>query len=198
MIVHIQKLDGFVTVDGVSRTVDLSGLPSEIETITYNTQTGVGFVSTATGDSFFGKTIFDNFYAGYVQIWRALAGSPVRTLAQVKADKTEQINSIRDTLEQSGFPYLSTQFDSNPVSVQRIAISVQAAQAALAAGATLTIDWTDKFNNVVSLSALEMVSMPVALATYANGLHQQAKTVKALIEAATTIEEVEALTWEST
>lgn len=197
MIVHLQKLDGFVTVDGVSRVVDLSDLPTELITVTYNTQTGVGFVSTDEGDAYFGKVIFNQFYQRFLQHWRVAAGAPSRTLAQVKADKAAQINSIRDTFEQTSFPYLNTDFDSNPISVSRIAIAVQAAQAAMGAEQEFELQWTDKHNNVVTLSALNLVLMPVALATYANTLHQQAKTVKALINAATTITEVEAITWET-
>jgi hypothetical protein len=195
MIVHLQKLDGFVTVDSVSRAVDLSDLPAEVLTVTYNTQTGVGFISTGSTESYFGKTVFNQLYAKYLQAWRTMAGTPERTLEQVKADKTAQINSIRDTLEQTSFPYLDTDFDSNPISVSRIAIAVQAAQAALGAEVEFEIEWTDKHNNVLTLSAIDMVSMPVALANYANTLHQHAKTKKTLINAATTITEVEAISW---
>jgi hypothetical protein len=39
------------------------------------------------------------------------------------------------------------------------------------------------------------MGMPPALAMYANGLHQHAKAKKALIDAATTVEQADAIQW---
>jgi hypothetical protein len=53
------------------------------------------------------------------------------TLEELKTRKWNSVRIERDRLEQAGVPYLGKILDSDAVSVQRIAIAVQAAQAAM-------------------------------------------------------------------
>lgn len=188
---------GVVSVGPNFRNVDLSEVDVGIQSISFDTATGVGLVMLSNQTNYnIGREMFNYLYSKYVQAWRAAGTPPTRTLEQVKTDKREQINSIRDNLEQSGFPYMDKVIDSNPVSVQRITVAVQAAQAAIGAGQPFAITWTCQDNSTLELDAVGMMGMPVALAMFANTLHEAARAKKDLIDAATTIEEVEAVTWE--
>lgn len=196
MNIIINPVAQSVTIDGIARSVSVAMLDESITEVTYSTASNVGALIRNGQVEPFGRTVFNNLYAQYVQRWKAAGTPPVRTLEQVKADRREQMNSKRDNLEQSGFPYLNKIIDSNPVSVQRITVAVQAAQAALGAGQPFAIVWTTQDNSTLELDAVGMMGMPVALAMFANSLHETARAKKDLIDAATTIAEVEAVTWD--
>lgn len=118
-----------------------------------------------------------------------------RTLARAKVTRWSEIKRNRDLLEASGFPYLGKVLDSDERSVQRITTVVQAAQAAIGAGVSFSIVWTCADNSTLALDAMAAIGMPVALAQYADQLHQTAKALRAQIEAATTVAQVEAIAW---
>ncbi len=201
MKVTIIQADGVVGVDGVFRNVDLSQLDEKIHAVQFDTSTNTGHVefdndlNPRIPNMRLGKTKFNNLFNKFVQKWKAADAPPVRTLQEVKNDKRQQINSIRDNLEQGGFPYMDKTIDSNPVSVQRITVAVQAAQAAAGVGQPFAIDWTCQDNSLLSLDAIGMMGMPVALALFAKALHETARARKDLIDAATTVAEVEAVAW---
>lgn len=138
------------------------------------------------------------YTAGYI---RRADGKPVPkppyvpSLDELKAAKWTEIKEKRDQLEQSGVPYLGKIIDSDPVSVQRIAIAVQAAQAAISAGVEFSLDWTCADNTVLTMTAEQVVGMSVALAQHSDSLHQTARGLRAKIEAATTKEELDAIVW---
>ena len=117
------------------------------------------------------------------------------TLAELKAIKWQTIKSTRDTLEQSGVPYMGKILDSDTLSVQRITIAVQAAQAALSAGQPLTLDWTTQDNTVLTMTAQEVCGIPAALAMHSDSLHQIARGLRERIDAAETKEEIDVVTW---
>jgi len=198
MKVTIIPVDGMISIDGEFRAIDLSGIDASVHAVQYDTGANTGhieFVDASKPNMGLGKAKFDKLFYPYIQKWKAQGSIPERTLEQVKIDQRQQINSKRDTLEQSGFPYLGKNIDSNPVSVQRITVSVQAAQAAISASQPFSVNWTCQDNEILILDAAQMLGMPVALATYANTIHQHAIEKKALIDAATTVAEVEAITW---
>ncbi|QFZ84632.1 DUF4376 domain-containing protein [Variovorax paradoxus] len=117
------------------------------------------------------------------------------SLEAARERRWAEIKQERDKKEASGFPYLGAVFDSDPRSVQRIVGAVLAAQAAVAAGETFEIEWTVADNSVLPLDASDVMGMPVALAMYADQLHTISRGLRADIEAAATVEEVEAVTW---
>ena len=106
-------------------------------------------------------------------------GWQTEVLNEAKTFKRNEINTLRDTKEVEGFPYLGKVFDSDARSVQRITVAAQAAQVAKAAGQPFNIVWTAKDNSTVELSADQMIAMPVAIAEYANSLHVTAAGLKA-------------------
>jgi hypothetical protein len=125
----------------------------------------------------------------------------VPTLDELKTGKWEQIKAKRDAIEQSGVPYMGKILDSDPLSVQRIAIAVQAAQEAIKAGQPLTLDWTCADNTVLTMTAEQVCGIPVALAQHSDGLHQIARGLSEDIfgsdtnTGATTAEELQAIIW---
>ncbi len=133
-------------------------------------------------------------HPGQMVVDGALVDRPL-SLAEIKAARWSEVKRQRDLLEASGFPYLGKRLDSDARSVQRINTAVQAAQAALAAGAAFPIVWTCADNSLLVLNAEGVVGMPVALALYADQLHQVAKGLRMQIDAATTPAEVQAVAW---
>ncbi|MBA3622940.1 MAG: DUF4376 domain-containing protein [Methylibium sp.] len=121
-----------------------------------------------------------------------------RDLTQRKADKWAEIKAERDRLEAAGFPYLGTRFDADPRSVLRIVSAVQAAQAAAGTGKPFTVAWTGQNNRAVPMNAAALAGMSVALATFADELHQSARALREQIESATTAEQIEEIRWSAT
>ena len=117
------------------------------------------------------------------------------TLDELKATKWESIKKTRNTLEQAGVPYMDKILDSDALSVQRITIAVQAAQASLSAGQSLTLDWTTQDNTVLTMTAQEVCGIPVALAMHSDSLHQIASGLRERIESAQSKEEIGAIMW---
>lgn len=180
-----------------------------------------GFVDQAmiTGgpppDALFAPSSIESFQELYEQayyyengVWKTIGPKPSQWYKIDKVNKTWVVNledcktnqwrlvkRERDTRETAGFPYAGKMIDSDPRSVQRINTAVQAAQAAAAAGAPFTLYWTTQDNTTLWLDVAGMMGMPVALAQYANSLHETARTLRAQIDAATTPEAVEAITW---
>ena len=58
-----------------------------------------------------------------------------------------------------------------------------------------TITWTCQDNSTIDLTAQELLGLSVALAEWSNTCHQKATTLKAQIEAAETVEELEKISW---
>lgn len=127
--------------------------------------------------------------------WTAKAWIDPRTLADVKAARWSEVKRQRDLLEASGFPYMGKVLDSDERSVQRITTVVQAAQAALGAQQPFSISWTCADNSLLALDAAGVIGMPVALAMYADHLHQIAKGLRSQIEAAANAAQVQAVVW---
>lgn len=120
---------------------------------------------------------------------------PMQDIESARELQWNEIKAERDRLEQAGVPYLGKILDSDTVSVQRIAIAVQAAQSAIAAGQTSTLSWTCADNTTLTMTAEQVCGMSVALAQYSDQLHQIARGLREQIEAATTVEELDIITW---
>lgn len=127
--------------------------------------------------------------------WAAKAWIDPRTLGELKAAQWTAMKRHRDLLEASGFPYRGKRLDSDSRSVQRINTAVQAAQAALAVGEPFAITWTCADNTTLALDGAGMLGVPVALALYADQLHQACKSLRAQIDTAATPAAVQAITW---
>ena len=114
-----------------------------------------------------------------------------RTLSDLQAAKWAQIKRDRDEAEFGGFTWDGSPFDSDAISQSRIQGAVQLA--AMAPG--FTIDWTLANNSVRNLSAADLAAVGVALGLHVGTQHAKARVLRAQIEAATTADEVDAVTW---
>lgn len=124
--------------------------------------------------------------------WYLLGFAPERPLEELKKAKREEINQARDKAEQGGFEYLGKMFDSDQVSC----IRMMGARDALAlAPETVTITWTCQDNTTIELNHSQLVGLVNALATWSNTCHQKASELKAQIDAATSAEELNSITW---
>ena len=101
------------------------------------------------------------------------------------------VTGMRDQRESAGFAYMGKVIDSDPRSVLRINTLAMTAQAALASEQPFAIDWTCQDNSALALDAMAAIGMPAALAMWANTLHQHARGLKDLIDAAQTPDELQ-------
>lgn len=137
----------------------------------------------------------DSELEAYIARQRSMESEEER-LAHAKAKKIREINQARDSEEQSGFLYLGKVIDSNDISVIRINTVVLAAMYAQALGQPFSIEWTTQDNSTLTLNANQVIGMPSALASSADALHQKARGLKALVNQANSLSEVEAVTWD--
>lgn len=114
--------------------------------------------------------------------------TPVLQIAQSVV--LSQINAKRDAVEQGTFTYLGKQIDSDPVSVQRIAVAAATAQMALAANAPYALNWSCADNSQLELDAMGVLGMMQALGSHGLATHLHARGLKTAVLAATTVEQV--------
>jgi len=126
----------------------------------------------------------------------ALLIKPIKTLAEAKTEKLEEITRERDNKEQAGFDYMGKTFDADATSVQRLTLAAQSASLALASNEPFTINWTVQDDSSITLNAAEMLGVVPAIATHADTLHQEGRKLKNAVNNATTLDEVEAIVWE--
>lgn len=151
------------------------------------------------GDPPFGAThyIGGEFLAQPMQVspahvWDNASFAWVLNLDIAKQHARSKINTARDAEEVAGFTAYGKTFDSDKTSQQRILIAANTAQVV---GSSFTIDWTCADNSVITLDYAQMLGLPVIMAQAGNALHQKARDLKAQIDAATTLEEINAVVW---
>ena len=120
---------------------------------------------------------------------------PQPTLEQFKESKRLQMKMQRDTLELSGFPYLGKVFDSDDKAFKRLSIAIQAATTSITTGNKISFEWTTADNTNITLNEEELMGLPVALAMYANELHERYRELNVAIDSCASKEELEAIQW---
>lgn len=121
---------------------------------------------------------------------------PGPTLDELKAARWEEIKLARTGAEYGGFtvPSIGT-FQSDPDSQRLITGSVVVAQLAAAQGAPFSVTWTLADNSTAELGAQGMIAVGLALAAHVEACHVAGRTARAALEAATTPEEVAAVSF---
>jgi len=122
-------------------------------------------------------------------------GNPVtiETAILIETTKSEhlaRLKNARDAEESGGFSFVGKDFDSDPLSIQRITVTALAAQ-----GSELSIDWTCKDGTVATLNSAQLKGMLVTMVQRGDAIHKKWRQRKAAVMAASTKEEVEAITW---
>lgn len=122
-----------------------------------------------------------------VQVWKEVPFD----LQNYKQQKRNEINTIRNNKETSGFTYLNKVFDSDDKSVLRIYGANNLAMQCKESKSEFEIVWTCQDNSQITLNADEMMGVPVALAQFSNLIHQKASEMKEAIMNAESKEEVD-------
>lgn len=114
------------------------------------------------------------------------------SIDEAKQVARDHINKARDAARNSGFEAFGKTFDSDEASRTNI---IFASQAANILPEDFTINWTCADNSQITLSKAQLLQLPVFLVSAGNVIHQRALELKAQIDAANTLEEINAVTW---
>ena len=120
------------------------------------------------------------------------------TLAAHRLDAWSRIKAARTAAEQAPLPVGPLTFDADEASQQRIAGAVQMAQLAIASGqdAGWSITWTLADNTAATLTAAQMIGVGLALAARTSAIHAKGRDLRAQIDAAGSLDELNAITWD--
>jgi hypothetical protein len=122
-----------------------------------------------------------------------------RLLDEEKAKKRAEINAAKDEAEAATpFIYLNKPFDYDALSRERLNVAIQLAQSLKIAGVAGTqkvTDWKLADNTLFELTVDMLCNMPQAFAVKSAELHQQAWLLKSQVDEATTLEQIDAITW---
>ena len=121
----------------------------------------------------------------------AVFTAPAKTLEQLKADKINELKSIRDAEEVKPITYNGNRYDYDDKARERI----NAATIALdVQGADASIDWTTADNQDVKVTANDLRMVIAAVAVRSNTLHTAYRAAKEKVEAAQNKADIEKIT----
>ena len=118
-----------------------------------------------------------------------------RSLADRQDEAWARIKEARDETEFGSFVWDGSRFNANRVSVQRIQGAAQMALMSIGAGVARTFEWTLYDDTSRELTANEMVQVGLALGAHIDEAHRKARRLRRRIYAATTIAELDTITW---
>ena len=118
-----------------------------------------------------------------------------RTLQDYKDEKWEQIKRDRDAAINAPLSTPYGEFDADSNSRANIANAVLYLQTLEQQGTPGTIDWTLADNTTITLNYAEMSSVGLLLGQRTNAAYDTGRALRAQIDAATTIAEVDAIHW---
>ncbi len=122
------------------------------------------------------------------------------TMAWVSAETVEdarlrrwaEVKAERGRREYAPISYAGHTFDAHQEGQRQVAGAVQLA---LLAGPSFTINWTTADNTVAVLDQAGMIGLGVAIGTRTGALYDTARALRAAIDAALTVAEVDAISW---
>lgn len=132
----------------------------------------------------------DHFWDGSINGWRE-----TRTVDSAKAAKKTKILEWRNDYEYSWFMWGALKFNADKDAQMRLQGALQLANMSIASNTNLAIDWTLYNGTVVTLTAPDFIAISQALASHVMSAHSIARTLLAQAEAATTLPEVDAVSW---
>lgn len=127
--------------------------------------------------------------------WDVTSESWIPDVPKAKADKLQQLKTIRNQKESGGFTWDGSIFDSDPMSQIRVQGGVSLAQTAVSSGQPFSIDWTLKDNTVRTLSGSDMVAVGLALAEHITAIHELYRDLKSEVDTATTVQQIDNINW---
>jgi hypothetical protein len=174
-----QALPGEYVIECDSPNIDMQS---------YHVQSGavVGYQPSPPADT----TDFTWEWNGAARRW-----APTPTLRKLKSNRWDSIKIDRDAAEFGGFTWAGSTFDSDVQSQSRIQGASQLATLAMLSSQTFNIDWTLADNSVQTLSGADMLAVGQAMGVHVMTVHGTGRYLRNLIEAATTIEQLEGIAW---
>ena len=117
---------------------------------------------------------------------------PAPSLEEVKAQKINELKSIRDAKEVEPVLYAARKFDFDSKSYERITAAIYALDMQ---GATSTINWTLADNGSTPVTANDLRGVIAAAAVRSDALHTAYRALKAQVQAAETVDDVNNIMW---
>jgi len=116
-------------------------------------------------------------------------------LADLKLEKWDQIKYSRNLNEFGGFEWNGNRFNSSQISTIRINGQAQAAIVAKMTESPFSVTWTLANNKSIELTANEMISISMALATHVNFCHNRSTILRAQLELAESRQQISEVNW---
>lgn len=120
---------------------------------------------------------------------------PVTDLEKAKARRWGEIKQLREAHEFGPLTWEGSTFDADAPAQLRIMGAVQMAAAAAVADQSFAIDWTLADNSIRTLTGEDMQALGEALAQRISAVHETARQLREQIEAATSVQSVQAVDW---
>lgn len=117
------------------------------------------------------------------------------TLEMAKVARKELITRWRDDAQAAGVPTAKGVMDSDPASLLKLTGSVQMAMLAIQNDEPFAIGWTMQDNVTVEHNADELIAAGQLVGQHIVACHAISVALKAAVDAAETIEDVEAISW---
>jgi hypothetical protein len=116
---------------------------------------------------------------------------PQQSIEEVKETKIYELKSERDAREEAPVEYKGKLWDFDTKSRDRI----NAAATALEVSGVESITWTSYDDSSLELSVIDLKSIVATAAIRGDYLHKRYRELRDLVNSATTIEEVQLISW---
>lgn len=134
-------------------------------------------------------------YAADTHSWDPATATMFPDVEKLRPRRWSWIKERREAAQLGGCMTPLGRVDTDPASQLKVAGSVQMAMLAQLAGAPFSVEWTMQDNSVVAHDAAAMIAMGLAVGQHVAACHEAAVARRLQLEAATTPEEIEAVTW---
>jgi hypothetical protein len=124
----------------------------------------------------------------------AVVWEDARSLDEAKIQAWDRIKAARAAAETAPLTVEGRTFDATDISQRQIAGAVQLA---LIAGPTFTVDWTLADNTSATLTQAEIIAVGVALGQRTAAVYSIGRGLRAQIESAITVDQVDSVSWPS-
>lgn len=121
----------------------------------------------------------------------AVFTAPQKTLDELKADKINEFKFKRDSLEVEPISYQGYRFDYDDKARDRISAAIIALDVSKG-----QIAWTTADNTNVLVTADDLRGVIANVAVRSNQLHEKYRELKSAVLSATTVDELNQITWE--
>lgn len=122
-----------------------------------------------------------------------IVGDNSQSFETLRARTWAKIKTKRSFYEYNGFNCRFGRFDSDEESTSRIVGSTTAAMMAKTAGVDWSVDWTLANNDIVTLTADDMVEVAAAAFKHVSDTHEFARQLRIKIDLAMTVEDLDAI-----